>query len=110
MTLLLAASACSPDYAHTWGDTAEDLSRAYCERIAACDLFGTGDFDVEQCVEHSVYHLCALEETCDVEVPGVGVTECVLDMATQDCVLMLYGFLPESCEAPFNEQPEGDIK
>ena len=84
------------------GEVGEDMSRAFCERAAECGILAESRID--ECVRHSVHHSCELDESCGdaiAEDLGDNLGKCLEDFSAQDCFLIAWGVVPESCLSLF---------
>ena len=96
------------DTPYTWGDVTEEMSEAYCSKLAECGIVS----DEERCYEHSLFHMCELEVTCNVEMDEEVAdlnAECVNqinDIEGPDaCYNLGWGFLPDPCLDVFGFMP-----
>lgn len=109
--VLLALVGCSGENddggQQTWGDVALAVVDAYCTRAYECIAVDPDRRDdaVQLCIDHSMYHLCELFDTCDVPV-DVDVSQCVADYSTLGCGDIVFNRRPESCRVFFDAQPE----
>src|SRR5574342_867279 len=53
---------------YTWGDVSAELSLEYCEGLERCGWFFSEDDGVNICAEHTAFHLCETDRSCDREV------------------------------------------
>lgn len=101
----LFLAACGSDSKFTWGDVSSEVSSSYCNAGAACGF----SFDVNECIDHSYFHMCELEHTCGKSVDKKyedSLDSCVkilgeLDSSEEssfDCFLLGFGYLPEECQ------------
>lgn len=99
---------------YTWGDVSLELSTAYCTAVA--DPCGY-QVDVELCVEHSTWHLCNADRSCDREIADpvaahATVAACAEAFATLDgdgCYFLIaWGVAPEECGPIWDLKPEAD--
>jgi len=88
---LLAPSCAEP--APTFGDAAEELSIAFCERLAECT--GRPPQSLPYCVDHNIQSLCQIWD-CSEDIPAPEqalVDQCSEDLSARDCD----GQLSEAC-------------
>ncbi len=76
----------------TWGEVSKEIAHAQCWREYAC---GTVD-DIDECMEHEIYHLCGVDDTCGKEVFGS------VDALTYQCTWAIHEI---PCDVEF-EWPE----
>ena len=111
LLLLLALTGCTPDE-YTWGNTSNQLAQIFCHGADYCGYLAPED--VGPCIEHTAWHLCEPDHTCDVSLDQDS-TEALLttcDTAVggldQDgCYLLgFWGFMPTECGPAFDLRPE----
>jgi hypothetical protein len=107
---ILLLTACGSD-PYTWGDMSEDVADAYCKGLVMCGF----EVDYPVCSEHTRFHLCETDHTCNVSLPDEAqdvVEACLakmvtLDPASEDCYLLAFwGQVPEECAAVWDYRPE----
>jgi hypothetical protein len=94
----------------TWGDYIADFSDTYCTTLAKCGYENV----VQICVEHTYWHLCSENRSCDVNMSDLetkhSLEECLEDLAKTDgdrCYYLgFWGFLPKSCYEFFRHAPK----
>jgi hypothetical protein len=107
--VLLAACSSEP---YTWGTTSDQLAQIYCHGQDYCGGILTEDVDV--CIEHVSFHLCAFDGTCDLELDQStaeeALTACDEAMGRVDefgCYLLtIWGIMPHECAPVFDLEPE----
>lgn len=88
--------------AYTWGDAAQEISEAYCERAGECGLA----YSYEPCVLHNHVHFCELDQTCSSAFPFESeVTACAEATRVIDCDFIYFGLLPEACGPVWEQKP-----
>lgn len=116
-TLLLLATCGGNDDPYTWGDASDEIALAYCEGLDAC----TFEVDVDLCVDHTAWHLCEADRSCDAQVDGdafaLALEECraAVDAGAVEfaeaggdatvCNAILFGSLPHACDPLFEFRP-----
>lgn len=114
LAFALILAACSSDETFTWRDVSRGLSQEYCSTLAQCGFISEQDvYDV--CVEHTTFHLCEFDMTCDVEVDKaaarVALEKCndklmTLEPEDEACYLLgFWGYLPAECNDVFDLAP-----
>ena len=112
--VLFAACGGAPSNRLTWGEGAESISLAYCTAVAQGCGLGGGPTAVDRCTNHSVHHLCELDETCDVELSSEAeeaayvCLDAIAELDTNDwrvCFDLELGYLPGECGEFFMANP-----
>jgi hypothetical protein len=97
---------------YTWGDATQEVGLAFCSAIQECGYSYTPE-QLEVCAEHSSYHMCKFDGTCEVSLPDgaeESVAECVAafgnipeEQLDLNCFLLsYYGVFPSPLEcSPF---------
>lgn len=110
---LLFVAACGGDDTYTWGDVSAELSVDYCTALRTCGYDWT-DEDVSLCAEHTAWHLCEDDKSCDREVDEetarAALDACAsvlasLEAGSGECVLLAWGYVPDECAVVVNLKP-----
>ena len=105
--ILFIISCGSDTEEYTWGDVSESVSDSYCTSAANCGF----SVDVEQCKKHTYYHLCELDDVCDVSLDRsvedftLECVEAMDNLPDEECFLYLLGALPSECAKVFDNRP-----
>ncbi len=105
LMIAVLSIACGGPEPDTWGNASEDIVVAYCDALGACYEWDEGA--VTTCIKHTAFHLCEIDDTCDVEISEerrTDVDACVLDMPDQNCFLLAWGALPVSCDPALEQE------
>jgi len=104
LSLVLASAlmpACTSDSSSTSstrGEAAKAIGEGWCERLVDCGLMAQED--VDKCVAHNVFHMCEIDESCDLEFESEALEGCLMSMQDPDadaCALAAWGVGPEEC-------------
>lgn len=107
---IFACSNDSPPDTYTWGEASVELATAYCQTLENCGSV----VDQPVCVEHTRFHLCEVDHTCDTDLPPEApdaTMQCVADLLAltpdgEGCYfLQAWGVSPPGCEAIFSFRP-----
>jgi len=100
---------------YTWGDLSLEISQNYCGALHQCG-FARSERDYEVCVEHTTFHLCEPDSSCDIEIDEdearVAMDNCsavlhTLTYDSEECFFLgRYGFLPTECSTLFDLRPD----
>lgn len=96
--------ACGDNEVYTWGDASLEMGPVFCGALSDCGY----DVDLELCIEHTAWHLCEPDYSCDVEVDEVEAEDAIAacDIAFREftddpnslgCYFLRYGITPEGC-------------
>ena len=102
---VLGCGACSGDTKLTWGDVSQDLAEGYCEALDACGFVS----DTPVCIEHTAWHLCEPEHSCDTDLPDAArsaLEACLEALPEASCTFLWYGQLPIECGDILEMRPE----
>lgn len=108
-------TACGGEEIYTWGNATMSLSTGFCNALSGCGYY-SDDEQREQCIQHSNFHMCEIEGTCNEEIDASVETQvdlCVDDLAvvgtgedTASCFYLgFFGVVPESCYPVFDADP-----
>lgn len=106
---LLLLAACGSEQPYTWGEASEQFAAAYCSAYRGCGY----DIDQELCIEHTAWHVCRDNRTCDTEVDEsatvdalIPCTEAFARLDEFGCyALVIWGALPAGCMSFWDLQP-----
>lgn len=110
--LAVACSSDDPPPPYTWGDASLELATAFCQAFETC-----GGLSVDQpiCTEHTRFHLCETNHTCETVLPEPegpdAAMVCVADLLAltprdEGCYFLhVWGYAPPGCEAIFALRP-----
>lgn len=115
--LCLALVACGDNLEPTtWGTVSNEFAAEFCDGLGFCGWIGDADRGI--CIEHTAWHLCAPDHTCEVQVdPGAAeraLAACAeafdapayRDPYSRECIgLGIYGFVPSDCYPIFDLDP-----
>lgn len=122
---LLFLACCGNNKAPTWGEAVEEFSVGYCHAINACGWIAN-EHDGAICEEHTAWHLCAPDGTCDLESTPEqreALDACMTALAdpvftwdretgqlSPECLqLVFWGILPAECGPFFDSFPEPSL-
>ncbi len=102
---LMLTVACGDNISpYTWGEASLSVAEAWCEAARRCSALS--DTDVERCTTHFVFHLCGLDDTCDVVIENASDIEtCAQAIADVGCFSVVVGIAPPECDALSEIQP-----
>lgn len=108
--ILLIACSSQP---YTWGDVTDELAGDYCATLAQCGFRAA--LDREVCIEHTTFHLCRADRSCNrpvrVDDAEAALAACAnslgaYEFGSFECIKLGYGLVSAECSDVLDLKPE----